>query len=158
MFLPDNPSSKLLMIGFEADFSKADILRLAGKGAAQIEFLPFMPQERLAKTLATCGISLMPSLYKSCGNGWVEAMSCGLPVIGSTWSCGPEIVADGVTGLLANPSDPADVACKVGRLLRNPNLANELGRAGRRRALERFSLKVAVQKSEMFYDECRRAL
>jgi glycosyltransferase involved in cell wall biosynthesis len=158
LFLPDNPDCKLLMIGYEADLSKEEVMQLAGKGAPQIEFVPFMPQERLAEMLASSGIFLMPSIYESCGNGWIEAMSCGLPVIGSTWSCGPEIVADGVTGLLANPGDPADVARKVTRLLRSPDMASQLGVAGRRRVLERFSVEIAVRTSERFYAECRSSM
>ena len=154
VFLPANPKSRLLMIGYDSDLSKSDVLKEAGAGASQIDFLPFMPQRELAGALNSAGIFAMPSLYESCGNGWIEAMSCSLPVVGSTASCGPEIVSDGRTGLLANPEDPTDVARKVTQLLRDPVMATRFGQAGRERVMERFSLNIAVAKSEEFYAAC----
>jgi glycosyltransferase involved in cell wall biosynthesis len=154
IFLPANPGCKLLIVGFDSDLKLEEVLREAAEGAAQIEFMPFMTQERLATVIASAGIFAMPSLYESCGNGWIEAMSCALPVVGSTRSCGPEVVADGQTGLLADPENPADVADKITRLLRNPDWAAQLGQAGRRCVMERFSLDIAVMKSEQFYNAC----
>jgi hypothetical protein len=82
------------MIGFDSDLARMDIVQTAGKRASRIGLLPFMPQQHLAEQLSACGVFVMPSIYESHSNGWIDAMSYGLAAIGSTSSCGPEIVAD----------------------------------------------------------------
>jgi glycosyltransferase involved in cell wall biosynthesis len=153
-FLKDLPDARLVMATFESDLTKKEVLALAGAGASRIEFLPFMAQAELAKRLAQAAVFVMPSLYESCGNGWVEAMACGIPVIGSLSSCGPEVVKQGETGLLCDPESPNDVADKVKLIMRERGLAAELGRAGRREAIERFSVEKAAAASEHFYGLC----
>jgi glycosyltransferase involved in cell wall biosynthesis len=154
VFLRDLPRTHLALATFEADLTKTEVLALAGAEANRIEFLPFMSQGELAKQLARASAFVMPSLYESCGNGWIEAMACGVPVIGSRRSCGPEVVTDGETGLLCNPESPADVAEKVKAVLLDRDLAVRMGRAGRRAAVERFSVEKAAATSEEFYQLC----
>lgn len=157
IFLPQVPHARLVLMGFEADLTKQDILDQASGVADRIEFLPFMEQRQMAELMAKAEVFAMPSFYESCGNGWVEAMSCGVPVVGSTLSCGPEIVADGVSGLLADPARPEDIAEKIVRLLSDAALAGQMGAAGRERALKRFSVEVAVARSDSFYRACIEA-
>jgi glycosyltransferase involved in cell wall biosynthesis len=154
IFLRDLPDVRLVMATFESDMTKREVLALAGEAASRIEFLPFMSQGELAKRLARASAFVMPSLYESCGNGWVEAMACGVPVIGSLSSCGPEVVSDGETGLLCDPEDANDVAEKVKIVVRDRGLAARMGRAGRRGAIERFSVEKAAETSERFYRLC----
>jgi glycosyltransferase involved in cell wall biosynthesis len=154
IFLQEVPHARLVLMGYESDLKKQDLLALAPRVADRIEFMPFADQRKVAEFMAAAEVFAMPSLYESCGNGWVEAMSCGVPAIGSTWSCGPEIVADGETGFLADPAQPQDIAEKIIRLLTDPALAGRMGAAGRQRALERFSIDVGVKRSEEFYRQC----
>jgi glycosyltransferase involved in cell wall biosynthesis len=159
IFLARRPQTKLVMIGFPADVSENDIMRVAGANvASQITFIPYMKQAELASYLARASVYAMPSLYESCGNTWIEAAACETPVIGSNKSCGPEIVADGETGLLADPDNPQDIAEKILRLLDDCNLAARLGTAGRIRAKRMFSVELAVAEADRFYRECLTAL
>jgi glycosyltransferase involved in cell wall biosynthesis len=155
IFLADNPDATLVMVGFETgDMLKKDVLRAAGPVASQVAFKEFMPQNDLARIMSQAAVYVMPSLYESCGNGWIEAQSCGIAVVGSVFSCGPEIVQDGRTGLLADPTKPEDIASKVTLLLKSSQLAKAMGEAGRKNALERFSVEIGVSRSERFYKEC----
>lgn len=155
IFLAQLPDAQLVMVGFPDDVSEEDIRRIAGEQVeSQIRFIPYMKQADLAVYMASASVYAMPSLYESCGNTWIEAAACEVPVIGSTWSCGPEIVADGENGLLADPGQPSDTAEKVMRLLGNRNLARRLGKAGRERARRLFSLDIAITEAERFYHEC----
>ena len=70
---------------------------------------------------------------------FVEANLRGKPVVGGRSGGIPDAVIDGETGLLVDPSDPADIAEAVTRLLTEPDLAERLGRGGRRRAIEDLS-------------------
>jgi glycosyltransferase involved in cell wall biosynthesis len=63
----------------------------------------------------------------------MEAMSQELPVVATRVAAIPEIVRDGVTGLLVPPEDPDAVAAAIARLAREPALRSAMGRAGRRR-------------------------
>lgn len=156
-FLGRDTQVKLVMATFKADVDYGEFLNGVGKARNQVVFLPFMSQAELAPLLAQATVFAMPSLYESCGNGWIEAMSCGVPVVGSKLSCGPEIVSEGQTGFLANPDNPDEISEKVQLLLNNPELNHRLGRIARETALRRFSLEVAVKESVNFYDACLRA-
>ena len=70
---------------------------------------------------------------------FVEANLRGKPVVGGRSGGIPDAVIDGETGLLVDPSDPADIAEAITRLLTEPDLAERLGRGGRRRAVEELS-------------------
>ena len=74
-----------------------------------------------------------------------EAMCAGLPVIGTNSGGTPEIIEDGVTGLLYPSGNPQELASQILRLYQNPQLAAQFGAAGRRRAQEYFSIKTCVQ-------------
>ena len=69
----------------------------------------------------------------------VEAMSVGRPTIYSRTGPGPEVVEDGVSGLLCDPADPHDIAAKIDQILDQPRaLAQRLGQAARQRVSRTF--------------------
>jgi phosphatidyl-myo-inositol dimannoside synthase len=70
---------------------------------------------------------------------FVEAGLRGKPVVGGRSGGVPDAVIDGETGLLVDPTDPADIAEAITRLLSDPELADRLGRGGHRRASEDLS-------------------
>jgi glycosyltransferase involved in cell wall biosynthesis len=71
-------------------------------------------------------------------NVLVEAMACGLPVVATGISGIPELVEDGVNGLLVAPDDPGELAAAILRVARDPELARRLGAGGQVTVAERF--------------------
>ena len=69
----------------------------------------------------------------------VEAMAAGLPVVASRIGGIPEIVEHGVTGLLFEPGNAEDLANNLRRLLDNPELADQMGKAGREKVAREYS-------------------
>ena len=63
----------------------------------------------------------------------VEALEAALPVVTTRWAAIPEIIEDGVNGLLAKPRDTEDLAEKITRVIREPALRERIRRANRRR-------------------------
>ena len=95
--------------------------------------------DELVKAYHRCDALLFPSRFEGFGLPVVEAMACGKSVIAASTSSLPEIVKDGVTGLLCPPDDvPAFVAaCR--KLADNPKILDQHGHAAVRRAEEIFS-------------------
>jgi glycosyltransferase involved in cell wall biosynthesis len=76
----------------------------------------------------------------------MEAAACGVPVVATAVGGIPELVEDGVTGLLAGAGDVAEVAFRLGCLLKDPALRRRMGVAARKRAEQLFSLERQVDQ------------
>ncbi len=84
-----------------------------------------------------------------------QAMSCA--VVATTIGGIPEVVEEGVTGLLVAPRDPAALAEKIGALLDDPALDARLGQAARASVEKRYSLDAMGEKVLALYEKCRRS-
>jgi len=84
-----------------------------------------------------------------------QAMSCA--IVATTIGGIPEVVEDGVTGLLVPPRDPAALAEKIGRLLDDPGLSAHLGQAARTSIEEHHSLDAMGERVLALYEKCRGA-
>lgn len=155
-FLPRLSGATLLFVGRDiSGDARTRIIAEAGTDAArQIQFSDPLPQGELADLFRRCTLFAMPSLLESFGNVWAEAMASGAPVLGSKLTCGPEVVPDGIAGILADPNDPQDIANHVVRLMNDSALRSRLGAAGRQIAIERYSTDVVIPKTVSFYHEC----
>jgi len=95
----------------------------------------------------------VPSLAEPFGRTTIEAMAAGLPVVATNTGASPEIVLDGVTGLLVGPDDPDGMCEAIVRILSDPALAGSMGSAGRRRIDEKFTVKRYVSDIEDILSE-----
>jgi glycosyltransferase involved in cell wall biosynthesis len=101
--------------------------------------------------LSEAAISVLPSLSEGTSNTLLESMAAGIPVIATRVGGNPEVIEDGVSGLLVPPRDSAALAAAVGCLLEDDGLATRLGQAGMRRVSELFSLERSVRETEHLY-------
>jgi glycosyltransferase involved in cell wall biosynthesis len=83
----------------------------------------------------------------------LEALAHGRPVVATPVGGTPELVTDGVTGLLVPPRDPHALAAALRRLLDDPELARRLGEAGRERVAQDFSASKMGQRVLEIYEE-----
>ncbi len=97
-----------------------------------------------------------PSDEEGFPNAILEAMAAGLPVVATRVGGTPELVVDGVTGILVPPRSPADLAAAVCRLLADPGLARRLGSAGKERAVGEFPIGRMVERTEALYTDLLR--
>ncbi len=100
-----------------------------------VTLLGDLTRERLAEEYVNATVFCLPSVQEGFGIVFLEAMAAELPVVGCRIAAVPEVVLDGVTGLLSDPRDPGALAGLIERLIADPALARRLGREGRRRAL-----------------------
>jgi glycosyltransferase involved in cell wall biosynthesis len=77
---------------------------------------------------------VVPSFFEGFGFPASEAMACGLPVVASAAGALPEVVgSDGEAGILVPPRDPRAMAAAIGSILADPERAERMGHAARRR-------------------------
>ena len=98
-------------------------------------------------------LSVCPSLYEGFGLPVAEAMACGLPVVATSGGALPEVVEDGVTGILVPPADARALAEATDSLMRDAQLRRRMGQAGRQRILEKFSWRKAALQTEAVYQQ-----
>lgn len=101
--------------------------------------------------LAAMDVYLQPSFYEGHSIAILEAMASGLPVVSTRVGGTPEIVVHGETGYLHAPADYAGLAGAVLDLYRRPAARAAMGRAGRERVIQRFSVATMVERYEDLY-------
>ncbi len=90
--------------------------------------------------------------WEGWGMSLLEAMACTKPVVATRIGGVPEVVEDGVTGLLVEPGDEAALAEALLRLLKDAALRRQMGEAGRRRAVTLFDQRDQVKRMEALYE------
>jgi len=80
-------------------------------------------------------------------------MACGTPIVASGVGGVPEIVHDGVDGVLVPPNSPARLADEVVRLLERPEQRHEIGEAARQKVLRKYTLEAVVDATVAVYEE-----
>jgi glycogen(starch) synthase len=110
--------------------------RRAAASAApdRISFHGLVPHAEIPAVLSSLDVLVLPSAYEELGSVLVEAMAAGLPVVATRVGGIPEVVADGVTGLLVPAGDATALAGALDRLLGDPALTARLGRCARERS------------------------
>lgn len=115
-----------------------------------------IPWDRLPDFYRRATVFVMPSYYETFGISVLEAMAFGLPVVASNVGGLPEVVEDGVTGLLVPPGDVKALADSLARLLRDPELRARMGRAGQERVRSEFTVDQIVPKTLAVYESVVR--
>ena len=105
----------------------------------------------VSQILREVDISVLPSLSESFSNTLLESMAHGIPVIATSVGGNPEIITDGVNGLLVPPRDPAELTLAMNTLLESPELARRLGKAAREKVVREYSLERLLQRTEDLY-------
>jgi glycosyltransferase involved in cell wall biosynthesis len=113
---------------------------------------PIINEDFMALAYNAADVFVMPSLQEAFGQTALEATACGVPVVAFEAGGIPDIVADGENGLLAPVGDAQLLGAAIHRVLGENDLARHLGEAGRRRALDKFSMEANAEKYIKLYE------
>jgi starch synthase len=112
-----------------------------------------LAKPEVIQILSHATVFACPSLYEPLGIVNLEAMACGTAVVGSRTGGIPEVVAEGETGLLVPPGDPVELARALNVLLADPDRAEAMGQAGRKRAVAEFGWATIAAQTAGLYAE-----
>src|SRR5512134_2281704 len=146
------PWARFLFVGRE-DSEAQKVRRRIGEMGLQDRVLLTGPRRDVAEILRSSRLAAHPGEQEGFSNAILEAMAAGLPVVAAEAGGNPEAVADGETGFLVRKGDAKGFASAILRILQEPGAARRMGRAGRRRATERFSMGEMVTGIERTYLE-----
>lgn len=142
--------SVLVMVGEGPERASAQALaRRLGVGE-RARFLG--RQDSAAEVTSLADVFLLPSELESFGLAALEAMSCGVPVIGSDAGGLPELVQHAETGYLLPVGDVEGMAARAIEILTDEERRSKMGQAGRRRAAALFSADRVVSQYERLYE------
>jgi len=144
------PDARLLMIGDGPLRSQLDELVRDWGLADIVSFLGQISQEQVQEVLDKTGIVVMPSVGEGEGLPYavLEAMARGKPVIATCVGGLPELVIEGVTGIIVPPRDCDQLAGAIVTLMQDPTLAHQMGRKGKERVESEFSDRAMIDQTE----------
>jgi N-acetyl-alpha-D-glucosaminyl L-malate synthase BshA len=142
--------AKLLLVGEGPELETVERMVAERDLSEHVVFLG--DQEFIAGILPAADVFLLPSDHESFGLAALEAMSCGLCVVGSNIGGLHEVVQDGETGFLFDPGDVHGMSDVIVRLLGDSERRREIGRKARARAARDFDREKIVGQYVSLYD------
>lgn len=108
-------------------------------------------RDDIPELLTLMDVMVIPSLEEGIPQSLTQALAMARPVVASAVGGIPEVVQDGVTGLLVPPRNPDLLAGKIAFLLNNPSVGTRMGRAGRQVIQDRYSIDHMLNQTENLY-------
>jgi glycosyltransferase involved in cell wall biosynthesis len=139
------PDATLVIVG-EGE-QRAALNELAAPYGDRVCFVGRQPQEMALRYLRAADVFVLSSHTEGLSHVLLEAIAVGTPAVATRVGGNPEILTNGVNGLLVPPDNPPALAAAVCRLLDDPAYAAALAEAGLRRSTD-FSWDTVVQRTE----------
>ncbi len=143
------PDTKFILAG--EGKTKQQIIKLITSLGINSNFNLFEDVKDVREILSNLSVFVLASHTEGLPVSILEAMALGLPVVGSRVGGIPELVEDGITGILAVPNHPEEFASAIIQLLSNPEKARRMGEQGKLRVQKEFSLVQMTKKLEVCY-------
>ena len=107
----------------------------------------------VSEIIATFDVAVLPSFFEGMGRVILEAMAMEKPIVASRVGGIPDLIDEGINGLLVRPGDARELADALERVLSDNGLAKKLGKEGRKKIKDQFSADVMVRSIEKLYRE-----
>ena len=150
--LPATPL-KLLIVGGGSQRARLESLARELGVWADTRFTGHVGHDEVPQYFNMLDIAVMPSIFESFGVSAIEANACCKPVVVCDVGGLPEVVEDGVTGLVVESRNEVAIATAIGRLVAEPGLRSKMGQAGRERVGKLYEWNANVEQMLSIYDE-----
>jgi glycosyltransferase involved in cell wall biosynthesis len=151
------PDVTLLVVGGSMDGSHSEYLEQLRTQAAELglgETVRFLgARQDVTDILAALDIAVLSSDYEGSPLSILEYMDAAKPVVATRVGGVPDLVEEGVNGLLVEAQNPSAFAAAVIELLQDPERAARMGEAGRKRRREQFTIDATARHVEALYEE-----
>ncbi|MDD4734571.1 MAG: glycosyltransferase [Kiritimatiellae bacterium] len=118
---------------------------------SRVHFHGFVAEEELQRLYRECALFAAPSLYESFGLIYLEAMQFGKPVIGCRTGGIPEVVDDGVSGILIEPGNVTELRAALQRLMDDETLRRNMGLRGQERVYRELNYLAMADRYAQYY-------
>lgn len=141
------PNARLRIAGFRLEEHPEVLALFEEKELLEsVECIGVVPSAQLPPYYRAASVVVQPSAYEGMPFVMLESMQNGTPVVATNLCGHPEAITDGVDGFLVPLDDPAQMADRCIRLLKDPEMAERMGEAARRTIAERFTLDRQVEE------------
>jgi glycosyltransferase involved in cell wall biosynthesis len=144
-----DPRARLVIVGDGPEREALAALTQGLELGSAVSFLGFRTDVR--QQLAQADVFVLTSRYEGISIALLEAMQTGLPAVTTRVGGLPEMIVDGVTGLLVEPDDAEGIAAAMLRLAASPELRSQMGQRGRALQASQFSLRAMVERYLQIY-------
>jgi glycosyltransferase involved in cell wall biosynthesis len=149
--LPPDPAFHLALVG---DMRSPLLARAIEEHPYRDRIHVLGVREDAPAVIAACNVAVLPSLRREgLPKTVIEAMAYSVPVVVTNVGGSAELVENGVSGIVVAPGDAAALANAILRIRRDPALARELGRRGRDRIRDHFSIRSTIARTAALYRE-----
>lgn len=145
------PGAMLLLVGSGSELPRLVALTAELGIASRVVFQP--ATQDVASWLHAIDVFVLASESEAFSNALLEAMACGCCVVGSAVGGTPELIEDGVRGLLFPAADQAALTSHLLTLVQRPELRQRLADAAVIHATQNLSIEAAIQRMSGFYEE-----
>ena len=151
------PEARILIAGSRTHFTQ-ELQRLITQelSSAEQEHIIYkhnFAEEEKPLLFAACDVFAYPSRYESFGIAFVEAWAAGKPVIGCRAGAIPTIIDENKDGLLIPVDDSKALAQALLKLLHNPKLARQMGKAGQEKVLQQYTWDIVTARWRQVYEQ-----
>jgi glycosyltransferase involved in cell wall biosynthesis len=150
-FLSEKRDARLVIIGRGNLEAKLKALSKDLGATESVEFLGYVPEDRLKKELARASIFVLPSFEEGMSSALLEAMASGLVCLASNIEANKDVITDSENGLLFPPDNYMALAELLGSCSDNEELRTNLSRSAREYVVKKHDWNVIVKDIEEFY-------
>ena len=152
--LRENPNTLFVFIGPGNSLPYRRRLKELGVPEKNLMFVGYLKESSdLVEYYRASSVFVAPTLYENLPIRVLEAMACGVPVIASNVCAIPEVIDNGVNGILIQPGSIDELADAICCLLEDPSLRWKMGNNARKAVLEKFNWKVNAIKTVKVYQQ-----
>lgn len=152
------PDAQLVLVGAEGDFRQQELrAQVLAERQTQLVMPGFVDRATTADYFRRAAVYVTATQYETFGYTVLEAMASGAPVVASRVGGIPELVEDGVTGMLVEAGDAGLLGDAITRVLTDAEMRAEMGGKAREKAVREYRVEAVLEQTMAVYEGVMRS-